>query len=126
MKTQTRKDNLLNTVEGSGESLLTNIKLALAHPRDFTATRRELLELIESGQIVVMPARLTAENGAKASLIGEFFEEVETMTECPREGGCNDPECDGHYHTGMQQVAVEWTTIKAIYARAVEHFNVSP
>ena len=121
----TRKDNLLNTVEGSGESLLANLKMALAHPRDFPATRRELLELIEAGQIVVMPARLTAENGAKAALIGEFCEEIETMTECTREGGCNEPECDGEYHTGMQQVPVEWTTIKAIYARAVEHFNVA-
>jgi hypothetical protein len=49
----------------------------------------------------LVPTELTAENGMKAALIGEFFEEVETLDE------------DGNPH--KMQVPVSWTTIKAIH-----------
>ena len=60
---------------------------------------------------VGMPAALTAENGAKAALSGEFHESIEVP----------DPEDDDS--TLIESVPVSWTTIKAIYAAAVEHFN---
>lgn len=71
--------------------------------------------------IALMPRELTAENGAKAGLIGEFNEELELP--CPE---CNEDEwnaecewCDGNGYL-HKKVPVEWTTIKAIYAKAVE------
>ena len=76
--------------------------------------------------MVLMPRELTAENGAKALLIGEFFEEIEVYN--PDYCGCGEedcPECDdvhGESPTYTRKVPVSWTTIKAIYAMAVKHF----
>jgi hypothetical protein len=73
---------------------------------------------------VVMPETLTAENGAKAALIGEFCETITTRClECSvddADGG--DDDCDACGGTGSYttQVYVSWTTIKEIYKRAVE------
>jgi hypothetical protein len=74
---------------------------------------------------VVMPRSLTAENGAKALLIGEFFEEVEI----PNEEYCGCGECDycidfpDTEETIIQKVPVSWTTIKEIYAKIVSHYG---
>ena len=59
-----------------------------------------------------MPERLTAENGAKSLLIGEFYEVIHI-------------EQDGLMNSGNYQVKVpvSWTTIKKIYRAAVEHYN---
>lgn len=69
---------------------------------------------------VWMPEALTAENGAKKLLIGEFHEVIES--ECT---GCNGDACDvceyrGYFET---KIPISWTTIKAIYAKAVEHLS---
>ena len=57
----------------------------------------------------VMPRRLTAENGAKGLLIGEFHETII----------CHDE--DGEpYEVKMP---VEWDTIKQIYAKIVDHYG---
>jgi len=76
-------------------------------------------------QTVIMPSELTAANGAKSLLMGEFSEEIEMQ--CPE---CDQDECDedceicsGNY-TYLQKVPVTWATIKAIYAKAAEHFGV--
>lgn len=53
--------------------------------------------IVDHNKMAQLPRKLTAENGAKALLIGEFFE-------------------TGSY------LPVSWTTIKAIYAKIVEHF----
>lgn len=77
--------------------------------------------------MVLMPDSLTAENGAKYALIGNFTEIVQV--DCPlceggdftdKAGGCD--ECGGTAVTD-QEVPVRWTTIKAIYAAAVAHFT---
>ncbi len=73
---------------------------------------------------VLMPKELTADNGAKALLIGEFFE---TMgMQCPYcDGDDSDPGCEicaGKVQYN-QHVPVSWTTIKDIYKIAVEHFS---
>jgi len=82
---------------------------------------------------VLMPKRLTAENGAKGALSGEFKESV-TVT-CHECGGSGDdaesdndaecPECKGD-GTLDQAVPVTWDTIKDIYAAAVALLGAAP
>jgi len=69
---------------------------------------------------LVMPRRLTAENGAKAAMIGEFF--VYHNTTCPDclGDGCEDCNGIGGF---SQQIPIPWTTIKEIYAKAVSLFE---
>lgn len=70
---------------------------------------------------VMMPRELTAENGAKGLLSGDFFEEVEFQCpECdPDEPDQDCDICEGKFNC-IQKVPVSWTTIKAIYAKAVQ------
>jgi len=56
-----------------------------------------------------MPRELTAENGAKGLLSGEFFIDVEFYDD------------EGNLHCRKQ--AIDWTTIKEIYAMAVKHLG---
>jgi DnaJ-class molecular chaperone len=96
-------------------------------------TDKKVTEMNKAGgtegvQRCVMPRVLTAENGAKGLLLGEFHETIELTC----------PDCDGaEYHdletdqcgtckdTGevTQKVPVSWTTIKEIYAMAVKHLG---
>lgn len=81
--------------------------------------------------MVLLPRALTAENGAKALLIGEFFEEHEYA--CPICGGVgglierdeDEDLCELCQDTGgvTVKVPVSWPTIKAIYAKIVEHYG---
>lgn len=72
----------------------------------------------------VMPRSLTAKNGAKSLLNGEFFETVEI----PNEEYCGCGECDYCHdfpeteETITIKVPVTWTTIKEIYAKIVAHY----
>ena len=74
---------------------------------------------------IAMPKALTAENGAKALLIGEFNEEITLRCpDCDDDIKAND-DCDicggsGEY---VQSVPVSWTTTKEIYAMAVKHLG---
>lgn len=73
---------------------------------------------------VIMPRELTAENGAKAALMGEFSIEFPMMcSACDFHGA--DDECEVCGGTGeyMHPVNVPWTTIKEIYAAAVKHLG---
>lgn len=79
---------------------------------------------------VLMPSTLTAENGAKHGLIGEFSET--TSCRCPEgcdEGFPDDDEpcdiCDGKGEISVE-TPISWTTIKAIYAKAVDLFSAAP
>ena len=81
---------------------------------------------------ILMPKRLTVENGAKAMFRGEFYEiEWITCTECAGEGfpfeEDSDEECEICDGEGKLELKtqVSWTTIKAIYALAVEKFGVT-
>ena len=70
---------------------------------------------------ILMPAALTAENGAKALMMGEFKEHLNLPCVC--DSDLDDCElCNG---TGEidQKVPVSWTTIKEIYAMAVKHLG---
>lgn len=78
---------------------------------------------------ILMPTALTAENGAKAALNGEYYEEL--WIDCPEwqdgSGECEKcekcekcEECDGGEHA---KVVVKWATIKQIYRDCVELFR---
>lgn len=72
----------------------------------------------------LVPKRLTAENGAKSVLSGEFSETK--FINCPECFGDDECEtCDGSGRIEIT-VPVTWTTIKAIWAKGVEHFEAAP
>jgi hypothetical protein len=68
---------------------------------------------------VLMPRALTAANGAKGLLSGEFAEHVEIQN--PEYG---DDEDGDKPETHRIDVPVGWDTIKRIYAMAVEHLAI--
>lgn len=73
---------------------------------------------------VMVPMRLTAENGAKGALSGEFSETK--FVNCPECFGADECEtCDGSGRIEIT-VPVTWTTIKEIWAKGVEHFSAAP
>ncbi|MGL0856519.1 DUF550 domain-containing protein [Klebsiella pneumoniae] len=73
---------------------------------------------------VMVPMRLTAENGAKGALSGEFSEtEFVNCPECFGDDECET--CDGSGRIEIT-VPVTWTTIKEIWAKGVEHFTATP
>ncbi|HDS1794032.1 DUF3850 domain-containing protein [Pseudomonas putida] len=70
----------------------------------------------------LMPRRLTAENGAKALLLGEF--KLEVTRECPECRELEDPAegceiCDGEGEYGQSHI-IPWEKIKFIYSEAVK------
>ncbi|EBZ4662820.1 hypothetical protein EBJ67_08340 [Salmonella enterica subsp. enterica serovar Bovismorbificans] len=72
----------------------------------------------------LVPKRLTAENGAKGVLSGEFSETK--FINCPECFGDDECEtCDGSGRIEIT-VPVTWTTIKAIWAKGIEHFAAAP
>ncbi|EFM0479167.1 DUF551 domain-containing protein [Escherichia coli] len=72
--------------------------------------------------LVMVPKRLTAENGAKGVLSGEFSET--TFISCPECFGDDDCEtCDGSGRIEIK-VPVSWTTIKTIWAKGCEYFSI--
>ncbi|WP_320338004.1 hypothetical protein [Citrobacter koseri] len=73
---------------------------------------------------VMVPKCLTAENGAKGVMIGEFSETK--FINCPECFGDGDREtCDGSGRIKIS-VPVSWTNIKAIWAKGIEHFSAAP
>lgn len=73
---------------------------------------------------VMVPMRLTAENGAKGALAGEFSEtKFVNCSECFGDDECET--CDGSGRIEIT-VPVTWTTIKEIWAKGVEHFAAAP
>ncbi|MFK5899828.1 ead/Ea22-like family protein [Escherichia coli] len=71
---------------------------------------------------VMVPKRLTAENGAKGVLFGEFSET--TFISCPEcfgDDDCETCDCSGRIEI---KVPVSWTTIKTIWAKGCEYFSI--
>lgn len=94
----------------------------------WNACRAAMLEagnsLVTPDGYVLVPNRLTAENGAKGVLSGEFSETK--FINCPECFGDDECEtCDGSGRIEIT-VPVTWTTIKAIWAKGVEHFAAAP
>ncbi|AVD82649.1 hypothetical protein C4Q28_11050 [Pseudomonas sp. SWI6] len=76
----------------------------------------------------LMPKRLTAENGAKALLLGEF--KLEVTQECPECRELDEPVegceiCDGEGEYG-QRHTIPWELIKYIYSEAVKGLALQP
>lgn len=73
-----------------------------------------------SETMVNVPRNLTTENGSKTALIGEFHVNYEVCcTECDGDG-CEDCNNEGEW---IEKQPIPWTTIKEIYAAAIEHFE---
>lgn len=86
--------------------------------RELLAFRRNSPEIPDG--YVMVPMRLTAENGAKGALSAEFSETK--FINCPECFGDDECEtCDGSGRIEIT-VPVTWTTIKAIWSKGVEHF----
>ncbi|MFJ4349417.1 hypothetical protein ACIPZ5_00800 [Pseudomonas sp. NPDC089428] len=76
----------------------------------------------------LMPKRLTAENGAKALLLGEF--KLEVTQECPECRELDEPVegceiCDGEGEYGQRHI-IPWDKIKCIYSEAVRGLAIQP
>jgi hypothetical protein len=74
----------------------------------------------------IMPVRLTAENGAKSLLLGEFKLAVEQ--ECSECAGLDEPSeacniCDGEV-SYTQNHTISWDQIKFIYSKAVGGLSI--
>ena len=80
-------------------------------------SKEELIEALirkhKEHQNIGMPSTLTAENGAKGLLMGEFFEnrEIRFYNE------------DGVLIEHTEKVPVSWSTIKDIYSKIVSHYK---
>lgn len=76
----------------------------------------------------LMPKRLTAENGAKALLLGEF--KLEVTQECPECRELDEPVegcqiCDGEGEYGQPHI-IPWDQIKYIHSEAVRGLAIQP
>lgn len=73
---------------------------------------------------VMVPKRLTAENGAKGALSGEFSETTFiSCLECFGDDDCDT--CDGSGRIEIK-VPVTWSTIKSIWDKGLEYFAAKP
>lgn len=77
---------------------------------------------------ILMPKALTAENGAKYLLLGDFSQTIDvSCLDCINgmAGGDMDQECETCGGSGSleQDVVIDWTTIKEIYAKAVKYLG---
>lgn len=106
------RDEQLHTLEQSRRS----------HFENAQAAERRIDELTVPVGYCLMPAGLTAENGAKALLLGEF--KLQVTCECPVCCDLEEPSegceiCDGEGEYG-QQHTIPWEQIKFIYSEAVK------
>lgn len=107
---------------------MSSIERGTVAMRAWNACRAAMLQagnspVIPDGYMMV-PMRLTAENGAKGVLSGEFSETK--FVNCPECFGDDECEtCDGSGRIEIT-VPVTWTTIKEIWAKGVEHFAAAP
>lgn len=91
---------------------------------EYTTFIRGLLEK-SNQKTVLMPSELTAENGAKYLLSGEFKESKEiACVECdPRDLAVDCELCNGS-GTLIDDITISWNNIKSIYALAVEKLSM--
>ncbi|MDU2844909.1 hypothetical protein [Citrobacter sp.] len=120
----------------SNEGIVVQIEKVMAvlavagiqYERKGNASRAAMLQVgnspVTPDGYVLVPKKLTAENGAKGVLSGEFSETK--FINCPECFGDDECEtCDGSGRLEIT-VPVTWTTIKAIWAKGVEHFEAAP
>jgi len=84
------------------------------------------LDEIKPSDSVLLPRKLTAENGAKALLSGGFMQVVEVNN--PDYCGCGNLRCGiceanpNEPETITEEAYISWDNIKAIYSKIVSHF----
>jgi len=77
--------------------------------------------------LILMPRGLTAENGAKGLLMGEFKIDVDMVcTSCYNDAPDFDCETCGGDVNFTQKVTIDWTTIKEIYDMAAKGLGQMP
>ena len=80
---------------------------------------------MENSESVLLPRRLTAENGAKSLLMGEFSETI--IISRPRCLDMDENEncifCDNSGEI-ENKVFIQWDTIKNIYKKIVENLTI--
>ena len=72
---------------------------------------------LSTDDTVLMPRKLTYENGAKGLFMGEFFEYIEVAAD-------EDYQEESGEETCTAQVPVSWKNIKKIYDMAVDRLAV--
>lgn len=98
-------------------------KMSELRPCIFEACRAAMQSGAVKDGWVMVPKKLTAENGAKAALLGEFnLEYTLTCHECFGEG-CDDCSGEGAW---INTIPIDWTTIKDIWTKAIDHFAAAP
>ncbi|BEV15093.1 hypothetical protein HBDW_18810 [Herbaspirillum sp. DW155] len=110
---------------GDGSEPLYTTDMLHLYPSQYAASLALPAWAVPEGY-VLMPRRLTAENGAKAALSGEFSESF--STDCPFcDADEPDMECEICAGSGgfVAPVPVEWDTIKRIYEKVVEELASS-
>ncbi len=111
-------EDLLTTKDRTGAGVWFDLPFRLR-----SAANAQPAPVVPDGYVMV-PMRLTAENGAKGALSGEFSETK--FVNCPECFGDDECEtCDGSGRIEIT-VPVTWTTIKEIWAKGVEHFAAAP
>ena len=83
---------------------------------------RKRLENWFGAMNLIMPESLTAKNGAKALMVAEFSE-TERWPCVACNGNTDDCETCGGSGECELETHVSWTTIKAIYDKAVKHLG---
>lgn len=75
---------------------------------------------------IIMPKALTAENGAKALMMGEFKEVIVSYCDYCNDGFFGKTQCEECDGSGKRykSVDVSWDTIKEIYKMAVDNLGV--
>lgn len=110
----------------SGESL----EMCRCQPEEYeirTLYSAAPVSLVPEGYCI-MPKRLTAENGAKALLLGEF--KVQVTQECSECAELEEPNehckiCDGEGEHAIHHT-ISWDQIKFIYSKAIAGLCVNP
>ncbi len=97
------------------------------HDYDYVEISKNIAERIEPPiSLTNMPPELTAENGAKSLLNGEFKESIEVdnpeYCDCGECHYCEDIQDEDVSDTITIDVPVQWTTIKDIYRKIVDHY----
>jgi hypothetical protein len=95
----------------------------------YSKVEYQFLQGKHMSDMVLMPKTLTAENRAKALLIGEFHLEHQVPNpdyDSDLDDDGEGVDSDGEPESFTVQIPVPWDTIKKIYASVVEHLSESP
>jgi hypothetical protein len=119
-------DNATRLFLDAAERCLAAERREQALQRRLNAADQRIDDLTVPDGYCVMPDRLTAENGAKGVLLGEF--QLCVTQDCPECAELEEPSefcniCDGEGDYG-QHHTISWDQIKYIYSKAVGGLSI--